>query len=101
VAARSGDESRELEEIELMMVNLEQLYAFVNEYIGELQDRGRGATAKAVERALRGCTTAREILGGLGVAPGEAAREEPGDERVRDALSFIESALGPPRATNS
>jgi hypothetical protein len=72
-----------------------ELYDFSFQFIVELREKNALDLADPIDRALAG-TTSGEILTYLGVAYAEVVERGFGDERVHEALRFIDDALKPP-----
>jgi hypothetical protein len=72
-----------------------ELYDFSFQFIVELREKNALDLADSIDRALAG-TTSGEILTYLGVAYTEVVKRGFGDERVQEALRFIDDALKPP-----
>jgi len=84
---------------ELMFIsNLDELYRFAAEFVDELHNSGQEELADSLYRACGGGSTSGEILDGIGVVLLDIQSKGLGDERVGDALRFIASVVGPPRA---
>lgn len=78
-----------------MLKTIWELYDFSFQFIAELREKNALDLADSIDRALAG-TTSGEILTYLGLGYTEVVKRGFGDERVQQALRFIDDALTPP-----